>query len=209
MGAQIVMRSQATPFRLAIATVVLAVIVSGVIVLIGSAKAGRHDPAPPVAPIGASNVERLSVLTRAATPRSAAAYAAARKLPVDAVRAETFGSAEVYVSETHEEICLTIIEGLLEDNTCGRDFEVLQHGLVAIWTQAGNVRVDILTPNGVRKVTLIDHDGAHRQIAVTNNVAEVYDSHVATVRYPLPHGGWQVERIPASELKPQRAGGRH
>lgn len=208
-GAQIVMRSQATPFRLAIAALSLAVTVGGAIVLIGPANAGRRDAAGPAAPISASNIERLSVLRRPPTPRSQAAYAGARKLPADAVRAEMLGSAEVYVSESQrQEICLTIIEGAFEDNTCGRGFEVLQHGLVAIWTQAGNVRVDILAPNGVRKVTLTDRDGAHRQVAVTNNVAEVYDAHVATVRYALPHGGWQVERIPASELKPQRAGGR-
>jgi hypothetical protein len=203
------MRPKTTPLRLAVAAVAVAVIVGGSIALIGSANAGRDDAPGSAAPARASNVEHLSVLRHAPTSRSQAAYAGTRNLPADAVLAETYGSAEVYVSETRQQaICLTIIEGVLEDNTCGRDYEVLQHGLVAIWTQAGNVRVDILTPDGVRKVTLIDHDGAHHRVAVTNNVAEVYDSHVATVRYALPHGGWQVERIPASELKSQKRGRR-
>lgn len=209
MGAKVVTRSQATPFRLALVAVAVAVIAGGVIVLIGSAAAGRHKAAGPAGTARRSDVERLSVLTHAPTPRSQAAYAGARRLPADAVRAEILGSAEVYVSENRlQEICLTTIEGALEGKTCGRDFEVLQHGLLAVTVETGGVRVSVLTPNGVRKVTLVDRDGARHRIAVTNNVAETFDSHVATVRYALPHGGWQVERIPASVLKPLKTVGR-
>lgn len=207
MGAKLVMRSQVTPVGLAVAAVAVAAIVAGVMMLIGSADAGRHGVRL-AGPTTVPNVERLSVLTHAPTPRSAAAYAEARSLPADAVRAETIGSAEVYVFEDQsQEICLTILEGGLDGNTCGRDYEVPEHGLLAVMVASHYVRVGVLAPNGVRRVTLIDHDGARHQIAVTNNVAVAYDSHVATVRYALPDGGWQVEKVPAAELKPLRTVG--
>lgn len=202
-------RSQVTPFRLALVAAAMAMVVAGVFVLISFANAGRDGVAGPVGPARAPSAERLSVLTHAPTSRSQAVYAEARRLPADAVRAQTIGSAEVYVSENeHEEICLTILEGALDGNTCGRAFEVPEHGLLALMVASRYVRVGILTPNGVRNVTLIDDDGARHRIAVRNNVAVAYDSHVATVQYLLPDGGWQVEKIPPSALKPLKTVGR-
>ncbi len=57
-------------------------------------------------------------------------------------------------------------------------------------------------PNGVSSVTLTDNDGTTHQLKVANNVAEIHDGNVSSVRYTLPDGTTRTEKIPYHVLHP-------
>jgi hypothetical protein len=162
----------------------------GMVVALGAYASGHHK-------------HRLAVFSHPLTRRGHAKYADARNLPAGSVLAEMFGTAEVYVSEDPGTTCLMVIESTSEGGSCGRTDELLKEGMITVHVAfGGQVRVGVLMPNGVSNVTLTDHDGASHQLKVANNVAEMYDAKVASVRYTLPDGSTRTERIPAAAVSP-------
>lgn len=68
---------------------------------------------------------------------------------------------------------------------------------------SGRVRIGLVLPNGVGRVTLTDQGGLSRSIAVTNNVAVAYDSNIEAVEYALQNGSVSKTRIPAEVTHPK------
>lgn len=189
-------RSMRRPVRRSLATLSVAIMATacGMVLAVG-AYARNHRTRH-------AHVHRLSVFAHPLKRRAHAAYADAKDLPAGAVLAEMFGSAEVYVSEEAGMLCLTVIEAPLGGSSCGRSNELQNEALLDVNVSSGHVRVGVLMPNGVNSVTLFDHDGTSRLVKITNNVAEVYDSNVASVQYKLPDGSTRTENIPPHVLNP-------
>lgn len=175
---------------IAVAAVAAMATAFGMIVALGAYASGHHR-------------HGLAVFSHPLTRRGHARYANARNLPAGSVLAEMFGTAEVYVSENAGTTCLMVVESTSEGGSCGRTDELLKEGMITVHVAfGGQVRVGVLMPNGVGNVTLTDRDGTSHQLKVANNVAEMYDAKVASVRYTLPGGSTRTERIPAAAVKP-------
>jgi hypothetical protein len=177
--------------RQGLATCAVAVI--GLVAALG-ASASNH---------AASHHKRLGVFAHPLTRRGHAKYAETRNLPADAVLAEVFGAAEIYVSDEGGMLCIWDIETTYEGTDCGRTSEIIKEGMITIRVAfGGQVTVGALMPNGVSSVTLTDNNGASHQLKVANNVAEIHDANVASVRYTLPDGTTRTEKIPYHVLHP-------
>jgi hypothetical protein len=147
--------------------------------------------------------KRLAVFSHPLKRRARAAYTGTRSLPPSAVLAEIFGTDEVYVSEDAGMLCIWDIETTYGGYSCGRTTEIIKEGMITIRVEfGGQVTVGALMPNGVSSVTLTDNDGATHQLKVANNVAEIHDGNVASVRYTLPDGTTRTEKIPYHVLHP-------
>src|SRR6185437_9830276 len=99
--------------------------------------------------------------------------------------------------------CINVIEAKSASGSCGRSADIQRNGDIEISSGFERpVRVGALMPNGVGSVTLIDRDGSTRNVKVANNVAEAYDSNIASVQFQLPNGSLRTERIPSGVLNP-------
>lgn len=189
-------RSMRRPARRPLATLSVAIMATacGMVLAVG-AYARNHRTRH-------AHVHRLSVFAHPLKRRARAAYTDAGSIPAGAVLAEMFGSAEVYVSEEAGMLCLTVIEAPSGGSSCGRSNELQNEALLDVNVSSGHVRVGVLMPNGVNSMALFDHDGTSHVVKITNNVAEAYDSNVASVQYKLPDGSTRTENIPPHVLNP-------
>lgn len=107
---------------------------------------------------------------------------------------------------TGDNLCIKdLTQGSSVAAGCGRAATVMQHGMVIVGeSDALGVNVDMLLPNGVAKVNIGDRDGTVSTLNVSNNVADIEDSDIASVSYELASGAMIAEAIPAAATEPAR-----
>lgn len=181
-------RAQAVVHRaVALATAALIAVV-GVLLATASHASGRRSP----------NIRRdFSIFAHSRQHRHNAAHAAAAPSvtpPPGAVLATVSENVEIYAYQpTPQTLC--VVNAKIGGNggaACGLASQAAEEGIVSVHREGegptATVRTIALMPNAVTSLVFTDRDGATHTVSVTNNVAVLEDSDVASVAYSTPTG---------------------
>lgn len=141
---------------------------------------------------------RFAVLARASARASANGL---DSIPPGAVHAATVGQHEMFVLQRSgpaapgapnrgAEVCLIEQEETAAGGmACAALATAEQEGVDLLTIETGATLTDaVLVPNGVSSVEATDSNGTSRTIPVSNNVAVIEDSALASVHYAVPGG---------------------
>jgi len=185
----------------------------GLLFVVGATAAGILAAAALASNAGLVSVHRATKRTGIAVfshPPKLARIAKTGSLsaPSGAILAAISGENEVYALHDAggEDCVMSLHVGAGGGSVCAPPRRVEEQGAVGIFEEGqgatapdspARLRVTVMVPNGVGSVQFTYRDDSTDQVTVSNNVAELESTEIASVSYPLPGGGSRTTNVAA------------